>query len=80
MVLVLRDQGILTECVVTHPTILSPFSPGFLYDRNKLSQLYRNGSYLYLKGVKGAHSEVVSLLDDVLECILSLKTYLNQVF
>ena len=71
-VLVLRDLGILTERVVVHPTSLSLFAPGFLYDRKKLSQLCRNGSYPCLKGVKCAHSEVVSLLDDVIECILSL--------
>ena len=66
-VLLLRGRGILTERVVTHPTTLFPFSPGFLYDRKKLSQLRRNGSYPCLKGVKCAHSEVVSLLDDVIE-------------
>ena len=48
------------------------FRPGFLCDRKKLSKLCRSGSYPCLKGVKCAHSEVVSLLDDVIEFILSL--------
>ena len=30
--------GTLTERVVAHPTTLSPFPPGFLYDRKKLNQ------------------------------------------
>ena len=38
-VLVLRGLGTLTERVVAHPTTLSPFPPGFLYDRKKLNQL-----------------------------------------
>ena len=71
-ILVLRGPGTLIERIVAHPTTPSPFSPGFLYDRKKLSQLYQNESYPYLKGVKCAHSEVVSLLDDIIECILSL--------
>ena len=71
-VLVLRGRGILTERMVAHPITRSLFSPGFLYDRKKLSQLCRNGSYPRLKGVKCAQSEVVTLLDDVIECILSL--------
>ena len=49
-----------------------PFSLGFLYDKKKLSQLCRSRSYPCLKGVKCAHSEVVSLLNDDIECILSL--------
>jgi len=69
MVLLLRGRGILTELVVAHPTTLSP---GFLYDRKKLSQLCQNASYPCLKGVKCAYSKVVSLLDGVIECILSL--------
>ena len=67
-----RGWGILTERVVAHPTTLSPFSPGFLYDRKKLTQLCRNASHPCLKGVQCARSEVVSLLDDVIECIHSL--------
>ena len=67
-----RGPGILTKCVVAHPTTLSPFSLGFLCNMKKLSQLFRNGSYPCLKGVKCAYSEVVSLLNDVIECILSL--------
>ena len=62
----------LTEHVVAHPTTLFPFSPGFLYGRKKLSQLCRSRSYPCLKGVKCAHNKVVSLLNDVIECVLSL--------
>ena len=44
-------RGTLPEYVVAHPTILSSFSPRFLYDMKKLNQLYQDGVCSRLQGV-----------------------------
>jgi len=50
-----KGLGSLTERVVAHPTTLSPFSLGFLYDRKTLSQLCSDGIYSHLQGVMCAY-------------------------
>jgi len=59
-------RGTHTECVVAHPTTLSPFSLDFLCDRKKLSQLCLDGIYSCVQGVVCAHFEGILLFNEVM--------------
>ena len=72
-VLDLRGSGTPTKCVVAYPTTLSPFPPGFLYDRKKLSQLCQDGTCSCLQGVVCAHLKGSYVFNKVMLCVLSLK-------
>jgi len=48
------------------PLLFSPFSPGSLYDRKKLSQISPDGTYSCLQGVVCAHLKGSYVFNEVM--------------